>query len=587
MQVKEGQVFKFLAIISFLLLTRNLFLLRFAQPTGYVVDIYSMFPLDLYLSFIFCYFIATFLIMYNYKKLGVIILCLNHLEILLIPFMLGYYSMGRADDMSYIGEYLQIATSGHFAAWDIYPASHIIGAFLSLVSGSEAHYVSFVIPIIFSFIFITGIYLFSRELTSQSIVRALVILSSFILYMGYYNFLNVPHALFFAFLPLYLCYFNRYIKNLKNMSFSIVFILMTLLIPITHPFIVLFVFSFFLLHMVPKASLSPYIRLPNTHKVNVSSFLILIISFMSWFAYNNVLKMDFKRSYFAFINKITEPVFFGTTEKLAKINLSFFDYLQLIGLFYGRYIIPTFFILISFILIYQNRKLLKNNQINEYSYLLILYFTFLILQIVLLFNPLVVHQPDRITSLNFVVYSQIPLFSIALYLIFFQKKISFSKILQVSVILAFIWSLSFFGCFESPNIYKTNAALTYNEVYGMEWFYREKGDSIINVPLSQLNRFHDLFGDPEKDDKLNYLPDHFGYVNESDFFADVNLGTGVEPYIVVLTLDELLYQKVKGYIHVGRYKDADFVRFRKDITVSKIYDSTNIEIFKSRTISGP
>jgi hypothetical protein len=585
MQVRKDQILKLLAIVSFLLLTKNLLIMSFAQSTGYVVDIYSIFPLLFFLSFIYCYFISIFLVLYNYKKLGIIILCLNHLEILLIPYMLGYYSMGRADDMSYIGEYLQIATSGRFAAWDIYPASHTIGAFISLVSGIEAHYVSFIIPIIFSFIFIIGTYLFSRELISQPIVRSLVIVSSFIIYMGAYSFLNVPHALFFALLPLYLCYFNKYITNSKSISLSIVFVLMTLLIPITHPFIVFFVFSFFLLHMIPKSLLSPYIKLPNTHKVNISSFLILVISFMSWFIYNSVLKTDLKISYSAFINKITEPVFFGTAEKLAKINLSFFDYLQLISFFYGRYIIPTFFILISLILIYYNRKLLKNSQVNEYPYLLILYFTFLILQITLLFNPLIVHQPDRITNLNFVVYGQIPLFSIALYIIFLQKKISFYRILQVSGILAFIWGLSLFGCFESPNIYKTNAALTYNEVYGMDWFYRLKGDSIVNVPLTQLNRFHDLFGDPEKRDKLNYLPDHFGYINKSDHFVDANSGTGVMPYTVVLTIDELLYQKVKGYIHVGRYTYLDFVRFRRDISVNKIYDSTNIEIFKSRTIS--
>jgi hypothetical protein len=587
MKEKGINIFALLAIFCLFLLTRNLLILKFVQPVGYVVNIYSMFPFTFYLSFILCYLIATVLVLNRNKKLGYFILCLNHLEILLIPYMLGYYSMGRADDMSYIGEYLQIATSGHFAAWDIYPASHTIGAFMSILSAMKVYYISFIIPIIFSFIFIIGIYLFSRELISQPIVCSLVIVSSFILYMGAYNFLNVPHALFFALLPLYLCYFYKYTKNNKNMSLSIVFVLMTLLIPLTHPFIVFFVFSFFLLHMIPKALFGSRIRSLNIHKVNISSFLILVIAFMSWFIYNSIFTVYFKRSYLAFINKITEPVFFGTVDKLAKINLNFFDYLQLASFFYGRYIIPTLFISISLIFIYHNREILKSSQIKEYPYIFILYFTFLILQIMLLFNPLIVHQSDRITNLNFIAYAQIPLFSIALYVIFLQKKISFNRILQVSVILAFIWSLCFFGCFDSPNIYKTNAALTYNEVYGMDWFYRLKGDSIINAPLTQLNRFHDLFGNPEKKDKLNYLPDHFGYVNESDLFVDSNLGKGVMPYTVVLTIDELLYQEVKGYTHVGRYKDSDFVRFRRDISVNKIYDSTNIEIFKSRIIDRP
>ena len=305
---------------------------------------------------------------------------------------------------------------------------------------------------------------------------------------------------------------------------------------------------------------------------------------MSWFVYNNKLKGDFRGCYLAFVNKVTQPIF-GTTEKLAKINFSLFDYLQLAGFFYGRYIIPTIFIFISLILVYHNRKLLKNDQIRGLPYLFILYFIFLIIQIILLFNPLIVHQPDRIANLNFVVYIQILLFSISLYLIFFQKNISFSRILQVSLILTFIWSLSLFGCFDSPNVCKTNSALTYNEVYGMDWFYQLKGDSVVSVPLSQLDRFHDLFGNPEKRDKLNYLPDHLGYSNGYDLFGDVNSGTGVLSYVVILTVDELLYQKVKGYTHMGRYTDSDFTRFRRDISANKIYDSTNIEIFKSSTIS--
>ena len=245
MQVKTNQIFVLLAILCFILLIRNLFLLRSIQPVGYVVDIYSMFSLNFYLVLIICYFVATFLVLNGEKLLGSLILCFNHFEILIIPYMLGYYSMGRADDMSYIGEYLQIATSGHFASWNIYPASHIIGASISLISNLEAHYTSFIIPIIFSFMFIAGIYLFSRELFSDSCICSLVIVSSFILYLGMYNFLNVPHALFFSLMPFYLCYFYIYFWRDKSIAFSIIFLLMTLLIPFTHPFIVFFLFVFF------------------------------------------------------------------------------------------------------------------------------------------------------------------------------------------------------------------------------------------------------------------------------------------------------------------------------------------------------
>lgn len=581
MYIRKTQIFKFLAIVCFFLIIRNLLLLKLVQPIGYVIDIYSMFPFTFYLSLISCYFISIFLIFYNYKKLGIFILCINHLEILLIPYMLGYYSMGRADDMYYIYKYFQITKFGYFTGGDIYPASHIIGAFISLLSNIEVHNTSFIIPIIFSFIFIIGLYLFSKELISEPFICSLVIVSSFILYMGIYNFLNTAHALFFAFMPLYLCYFHKHILNPKSESLSITFVLMTLVIPLTHPFIMFFLFSIFLLHLVPIIlSKSPFnvLKIP---RIKMSSFLLLVVGLMGWFVYS-LLWYRFKQNYVAFVNQATEPVVYEKTiEKFSKIHLDFFDCVKLTSFFYGRYIIPTIFIIISFILLYRNRKFLKMNMFKEYPYLVILYFSFILLQGFLLFNPLISHQPDRITNLNFIVYSQVPLFACALYLIFFKDSIKFRKILQVCGILTFIWSLSLFGCFDSPNVYRENVAVTYNEANGVDWFIHMKDDSIIIAPISQMNRFFNLLGYPEEGNRFTSTRDHFGYVNESDTFKNINLDTGTTAYVVILTVDELVYQKVPGYMTIGRYTYSDFVRFRKDISLNKIYDSLNIEIFKS------
>jgi len=46
-----------------------------------------------------------------------------------------------------------------------------------------------------------------------------------------------------------------------------------------------------------------------------------------------------------------------------------------------------------------------------------------------------------------------------------------------------------------------------------------------------------------------------------------------------LSVDELVYQKVPGYIEVGRYKAEDFQRFRNDNSINKIFDNTDIEIY--------
>lgn len=580
MQTNTNKIFILSSLLCLFLQINNLFLLKDVQQVGYLVNIYSIFPACFYLSLITCYFVATFLVLSGINKIGTLLLFLNHIEILIIPYMLGYYSMGRADDMDYIGEYLQITNSGHFASWDIYPASHIIGASISMISDLEAHNTSFTIPIVFSFVFIAGVYLFSRELFSNSCINSLVIVSSFILYLGIYHFLNVPHALFFALIPLYLCFFYKHIKGYNNTSFATTFVILTLLIPITHPFIVFFLFMVFLFHGTPKllsASNMEVLRIP---KVKVSSFLLFSVSFLGWFISNESLMKQLGISYISFVNSVTVPVAFETASKLIKINFSFFDYIQLFSFYAGRYIIPTIIIFVSGIYLYSHKDLLKTGVLNNYPYLFVFFILLLFTQLVLLFNPLISHQPDRIMSLNFAVYAQIPLFACALYLLFLRKSKSFSNKLLVCGILLLVWSLSLFGCFDSPYVYRTNAALTYNEVCGMEWFYELKDESNVSVPLSQINRFHSILGDHKKQDSLMHIPDHFGYVNSSGNFRN-NLNLDESLYVIILTIDELLYQKVPGYKAVGRYTKEDFDRFRDDTSVNKIYDSVNIEIFRS------
>ena len=584
MKANKNQIFLLLSTICFIFLTRNMFLLKFVEPAGYIVDIYSMFPLSFYLVFIFCYFTASLLVLSGKKVIGVSILCLNHLEILLIPYMLRYYSMGRADDMSYIGEYLQIANSGHFASWNIYPASHIIGACISVISDLEANLTSFIIPILFSFIFIMSIYLFSRKMLPSPCTKSLIIVSSFILYLGIYHFLNVPHALFFEFMPLYLFVIYSYFYEKKfNVPFSVIFVLMTLMLSYTHPFIVFLLLIIFPFHLVSKNFSFTQLETLKTSSVNLMGFLILLVSFFSWLIYSEKLMNNLRINYISFINKVTEPVFFETIDKLAKIDFGFLDYVQLFAVYCGRYTFPTIFIIISTVYIYYNKSQIKDNTFINYPHLIALYVIFLFAQVILLVNPLISHQPDRIMNLNFILYAQVPLFALALCILFLNKSKSIYSISLVCLIFASIWTFSFLGCFDSPRVYRTNVALTYNEIEGMNWFYGLKNDdAIVCVPLSQINRFHDIFGEKNiKEDSVNYFPDHFGYSNNSYNIQEINSELIGHFYIVLLTIDELLYQEIPGHAKVGRYYESDFIRLREDTSINKIYDSTNIEIFSS------
>lgn len=568
-----------LLTIGFLLIVHNLIILYFHQPKGYVVDIYSVLPPFFYCASILCYAISSIVLLSDQgviRKFGILLLILNHAAILQIPFMLGYYSMGRADDMSYIGEYVHISKTGAINGWDIYPGSLILGAILSIISGLPANGAAFIMPVVFSFIFLGGLCLCCRFFLKEEYLVNIAILSSFIFYLGPYNFLNVPHALFFAYMPFFIFIQSQYIMR-YDAARAVLILIPMLLIPFMHPFIVFFAVFFLMVLILFGQLLNRYIQV-DYRRANYL-LVILITGFFSWFIYCETLLGSLRRSYWAYLHKTTELILFETTEKLARINADFFKMTKLLFVYYGRYFIPLIIISIALVLVYLRRDKMSQFLKSRMYFFVTFYIIFLVAETIIFLNPIISHQPDRMTNLNFMVYAQVPLFVLSLSVIFIDSKLFNRQTLLLFIVLTGMWCLSLFGTFDSPNIFRPNVALTYNEVKGMKWFYEERCTENIIVPMSQVERFHNLFDD-NKSDKYISIPDHFGYDSSLKSFADLTLKYNGESYIILLAIDELLYQKVPGYIEVGRYTAEDYSRFRNDSSVdAKIYDNLNIETF--------
>lgn len=575
----DGKYSKVLLIFGFILIIHNFFILYFHQPGGYVIDIYSTLPLSFYCASILCYLISSLVLLFDRgisEKFGILLLILNHVTILLIPFMLGYYSMGRGDDMWYLGEYLHISKSGSISGWDIYPGSLVLGAILSIILDLPSNCVSFVVPVIFSFIFIGGMCLCCRFFLKDDMLVNLAVLSSFILYLGPYNFSNTPHALFFAYIPLFIFILGKYIKKI-DIANTVLVAIPIVLTPFMHPYIVFFVVALLLVLILFGKVLSRFIH--GCYRCATSLLIIVFIAFLSWFMYCNTLLGSFRRSYQSYIWGTTEPVLFETTEQLVRINIDPFKMTKLLLVYYGRYFIPLLVIVIAIILIYLKRDKISQILKDRVSFFLMFYVMFFVTMVILFLNPIFSHQSDRMTNLNFMVYAQVPLFVLSLSIVFERlKSFNHNKVL-VFILLVGIWGLSLFGTFNSPNIFRMNVAITHNEVEGMKWFYDVRDSENIITPLTQTERFHELFDNGGSDNYIS-ISDHFGYNSSCRSFKNINLECNRQSYVVLLTVDELLYQRVPGYMEVGRYTSEDFVRFRNDPSVStKLYDNQDIEIF--------
>ena len=414
---------------------------------------------------------------------------------------------------------------------------------------------------------------------------SIAVLSSFILYLGPYNSLNVPHALFFAYMPLFIFILSRYIKKPDFITAALVLI-PTVLVPFMHPFIVIFVTALLLVLILFGMILNRLIH--GNYWRATRPLVVLFTGFFSWFIYCGALLGGLRWSYRSYLQRAAEPVLLATTDKLARINVDILKLMKLLSFYYGRYVIPLVVIGIALILAYLKREKISQFFKNRMCFLLFFYIIFLVIEAFFFLNPIPMftHVADRMTNLNFMVYAQVPLFAIALFIMFPKPKLINRQMMLLLILLVSTWGLSLFGAFDSPHIYRPSMALTYNEVEGMEWFYEVRDTENLIVPVSQIGRFHDLFDDGRSDNVIS-IPDHFGYDSSRKSFADTNLEYDQQSYVVLLTFDELLYQEVPGWVEVGRYTAGDYARFRNDQSVNaKIYDNLNVEIFDVEVIQG-
>lgn len=192
-----------ISCIVFILLLRNVIILGQSIPIGYSLNIYSQLPDSYWHSSIIIYFLASLLILSDKKMArlaAIVFLLLNFTTNFAIPFELGYHNYGRCDELTHIGEIRNICYGGHVDPINIYPATHIIFSFVSLVSDIDPTKISFLLSAFFSIMFVIGLFVSARFFNQGGVNNNyLLICACSIYYLGFYHFSNAPNFIFFFF----------------------------------------------------------------------------------------------------------------------------------------------------------------------------------------------------------------------------------------------------------------------------------------------------------------------------------------------------------------------------------------------------
>ncbi|MGA9187634.1 MAG: hypothetical protein WB014_03510 [Methanosarcina sp.] len=577
--------------ISLLLLVYSLFILRGIPPEGYTSNIYEQLPFHFYLTLLLCYLSACVLLLAYRKISAVLILLLVHITVLIIPYILGYVSVGRGEEFPYIGLAGQSALSDPAGFSSLSPTGPLLVSAMSLISGLETWVLSYFLPVFFSIMFITGMFLFYRIFMSREKLVSVAFLSSLIPYFGHFQASVAPYYLCFCLVPLYLFVLRNALSD-KNRAMGVCLLFMLPLIPLAHPFIFAYLVCFSLSLIFSSTILKPGFLL----KIRSLNFLsgssrgrkVPVFIFLSFVSGGFLLYAKYAPQFLdVFLSTLvlrTETLMATAFSRVPGTENGFFEFVHLLNLYYGKYYIPLIFILINSVIVWQNRKRFCHHFVRRYPRFLILYIVTFFLELAFLLNPFLPYPPDRFANLSFIIFAQIPLMGYSLYVIFLRKGYTLGLGSAV-LVLCLLWTLGFFTCFSSPYTGGISEVVSQNEVEGIQW-------------LCGVKETYPYIMSSGSEDGSNTLPGTFsGNLSRSAEFAEVSSrpiyasksdSEGIIPldkteeepfYLVVTTFSEALSLNEQGSDETPVFT-GNTSRAQNDYLVHKIYDSLNIEIYK-------
>lgn len=579
----NNKILNLIISTSLLLLVYSLFILREIKPEGYAVNIYEQLPVRFFLILLLCYLSSCFVLLAYKKSSAVLALLLVHVNVLIIPYMLGYASVGRGNDFLYPGLAISTGISGTSCLStfsNLSPTGPLLVSTLSLASGIGAQGLSYFLPILFSILFITGMYLFYRGFMSREKLVSVTFLSSVIPYFGHFQASTVYYYLIFCLVPIYLLLLWNVISGKNRMAVIACLLLMMPLLPLAHPFIFTYLLSFALLltfagKLTQSGLLKKVLSLKSLSKDPLSSSsgkVVPLFIFFSFISGGFLLCAKYASGFFnVFLPALIWRIETLTAAGLASIpsmDSGIFEFIHLFNLYYGKYYIPLIFVIINTIIVWQNRKRFCQHFVRRYPRFLLLYIASFLLELGFLLNPFISYPADRFLNLSFVVFAQIPLLGYSIYIVLLRKGYP-TGLGAAILVLGFLWTLGFFSCFSSPHAGGISEAVPQNEVKGIEWLVESKAA-------------HQYVFSPGEKGNYAFSGNSSGNKGQLEYHSENSDGSeGLkEPfYLIVTTFSEAM--GLEKSVESKEYYSVDYNSETRENSLYKIYDSLNIKIYKS------
>ena len=596
----NNKILNLLTSISLLLLVYSLFILREIQPEGYIVNIYEQLPFRFYMILLFCYFSGCFVLLAYRKISAVFTLMLVHITVMIIPYMLGYASVGRGDEFLYPGLAISTGISGASCPStysDLSPTGPLLVSTLGLISGMRAQALSHFLPVVFSIAFITGMFLFYRGFMSREKLVSVTFISSIIPYFGHFQVSTVSYYLIFCLIPLYLLLLWNAISHKNRLAMVVCLLFMIPLLPLAHPFIFTYLLCFALLltfagKAMQSGLLKKIISFKNLARDPLSSSsgkIVPLFLFLSFTSGSLLIYARYASGVFdVFLPDIVwrfETLVAAGFATIPSMEPGVFKFIHLFNLYYGKYYIPLIFVIINTIIVWQNRKRFCQHFVRRYPRFLLLYIASFFLELCFLLNPFIPYPPDRFANLSFIIFAQIPLLGYSVYIVLLRKGYPIGLGAAI-LVLGFVWTLGFFSCFSSPYAGGFSEVIPQNEVEGVQWLVETKSEYPYFVSFSEKENY--AFSEKSSDNIAQF--DAFSGASDNSGPAPVSLSENLMPlesttanepfYLIVTSFSEAIGLEISGKPEMESSSVERDPETQKDRPLYKIYDSLDIKIYK-------
>jgi len=593
--INENTIIKGIATVAFIFIIASIIIINKTPPAnGYEISVYNKYPWYFWFLLIFAIVCGMGILIFQsfsaktsvWWSCGLIIVILTNLIVILMPIFRGYFTSDMSDEISHLGMIKDISITGHIGRNNVYPISHIFSVNISSICNVDSRMIIKIVPSIFYLVYIMGIYLLSKELCAKFNQSVLVITFASVLLFTYYHYLFLPTQFFLELVPLILFIFlKKY--NSNRISYSMIFVIELVPMPLLHPLGTIFLIAIFLLlasfnplynFLKKRGAIDENCRLYNQRSVLIPSMIIGIIFFM-WFCNFAMFNSTFNQAFDWFVYGYGTPAIETLSENMEAADITFLKVIELIIRTYGNSMIFSFISSIAIVYFAKKGFSSKGDLSIWECFFSSIFLIFSIFYICTLIGGFLgTGTSQRIfcwalmasTIINGLFLYEWPSKRL-------EKKV-FTRFVLVMVIIVFTATIGISSVYPSPYKMTANFEVTTMDWSGMNWFFKNKGtyDTMHFNQLPQRAPNY-LYGyslpKPKTVGRFYMTPEHIGYDKQ------YTLANTIESDNYIVIGEQTIVSKKQLWPDVGKYTSIDLYKINIDPNVNKIYFNEGMNIY--------